>query len=187
MSYTRHDSDDIADDPFDGRPSKSARKREMHALQAIGEELVALPAERLKRVELPEDLREAVMEARRITKHEARRRQMQYIGRLMRGVDAEPIQAALESFRSVSREEVARHHRLERLRDDFLADESAAGRILEQWPQADLQHLRTLRRNALREREQNKPPRAYREIFRILRELDGAPADDGQPDVTETE
>lgn len=187
MSNARQDHDEIADDPFDGRPSKSAKKREMHALQAIGEELVALPAERLKRVALPDELREAVLEARRVTKHEARRRQMQYIGKLMRGVDAEPIQAALDAFRNVSKEEIARHHRLERLRDDFLADEQVAGRIIELWPQADLQHLRALRRNALKEREQNKPPRAYREIFRILRALDGAPAhDDEEPDETET-
>ncbi|MDX5364442.1 MAG: DUF615 domain-containing protein [Pseudazoarcus pumilus] len=187
MSNAWQDPDDVADDAFDGRPSKSERKREMHALQDIGAELVELPADRLKRLELPEDLRAAVLEARRITKHEARRRQMQYIGKLMRGVDAEPIRAALDAFKNVSKEEIARHHRLERLRDDFLGDEQVAGRIVEQWPHADLQHLRTLRRNALKEREQNKPPRAYREIFRILRELDGAPArDDEELDDTES-
>lgn len=187
MSNAWRDHKDEAEDPFDGRPSKSERKREMHALQDIGTELVELPAERLKKLDLPDDLRAAVLDARRFTKHEARRRQMQYIGKLMRGIDAEPIRAALDAFRNVSKEEIARHHRLERLRDDFLTDEKVAGRIVELWPAADLQHLRTLRRNALKEREQNKPPRSYREIFRILRDLDGAPArDDEEPDETET-
>lgn len=187
MSNAWHNHDDAAEDEFDGPPSKSERKREMHALQEIGAELVELPADRLKRLELPEDLREAVMAARRITKHEARRRQLQYIGKLMRSVEAEPIRAALDAFKNVSKEEIARHHRLERLRDEFLADEKVAGRIVELWPQVDLQHLRTQRRNALKEREQNKPPRAYREIFRILRDLDGAPVrDDEEPDETET-
>jgi ribosome-associated protein len=187
MSNAWRNHKDEAEDHFDGRPSKSERKREMHALQDIGTELVELPAERLKKLDLPEDLRAAVLDARRFTKHEARRRQMQYIGKLMRGIDAEPIRAALDAFRNVSKEEIARHHRLERLRDDFLTDEKVAGRIVELWPAADLQHLRTLRRNALKEREQNKPPRAYREIFRILRDLDGAPVrDDEEPDETET-
>lgn len=187
MSNARRDQQDEIEDPFDGRPSKSSRKREMHALQDIGTELVELPGERLKKLDLPENLREAVLAARRITQHEARRRQLQYIGKLMRGIDAEPIRAALDAFKNVSKEEVARHHRLERLRDAFLEDEKVAGRIVEEWPHADLQHLRTLRRNALKEREQNKPPKSYREIFRILRGLDGTQVvDDEEPDETES-
>ena len=84
----------------DKRPSKSQRKKEVHALQDLGVELVALSDERLAALELPERLRDAVMEARRITAREARRRQLQYIGKLMRKVDAEPIRAALAALRA---------------------------------------------------------------------------------------
>ncbi len=158
-------------------PSKSQRKRDMHALQNLGEELVALSADQLAKVPLPESLAEAVLEARRITKHEARRRQMQYIGRLMRNIDPEPIQAQLDVFKGLSKAEIARQHRLERLRADFLEDEKALAAIADAWPHADFQQLRLLRRNALKEREQNKPPRAFRELFRVLRELDEAGED----------
>lgn len=159
------------DDELRG-PSKSSRKREMHKLQALGEALVALSAEQLTKVPMPDALREAVVDARRFTKHEARRRQLQYIGRLMRNIDPEPIQAQLDVFSGASKVEVARQHRLERLRNEFLDDEKRIGDIAAQWPDADLQHLRVLRRNALKERELGKPPRAFRELFRILRDLD---------------
>lgn len=177
---------------YDG-PSKSSRKREMHALQDIGAQLVALSPDRLAKVSLPENLLDAVKDARRFSM-EARRRQMQYIGKLMRHIDPAPIQAQLDAFNGVSKAEVARHHRLERLRADFIADEKTIGAIVEAWPQADLQHLRTLRRNAIKEQAQGKPPRAFREIFQVLRQLDerhdepsddlpGAEADDaGDPD-----
>jgi ribosome-associated protein len=153
-------------------PSKSSRKREMLALQSLGEQLVALSADRLSRVPMPDDLRDAIRDAQRFTKHEARRRQLQYVGRLMRNVDADPIKACLDAFNGVSRAETARQHRLERLRSDLLEDEKVLGNIARDWPGADLQHLRVLRRNALKEREQGKPPRAYRELFRVLRDLD---------------
>lgn len=158
-------------------PSKSSRKREMLALQGLGEQLVALSGDRLARVPMPDDLRDAVRDAQRFTKHEARRRQMQYIGKLMRHVDATPIKACLDAFNGVSRAETARQHRLERLRSDLLEDEKILGSIARDWPGADLQHLRVLRRNALKEREQGKPPRAYRELFRVLRDLDGVAAE----------
>jgi ribosome-associated protein len=174
----------MIDEPFDyddpdapRGPSKSSIKREMHALQALGEELVALSADRLAKVPLSDELRDAVADARRFTKHEAKRRQMQYIGRLMRLADPEPIRAQLDIFNGASKAEVARQHRLEKLRTDFLDDEKIIGVIAERWPGADLQHLRVLRRNALKEREQNKPPRAYRELFRVLRDLEQAEVD----------
>ena len=84
-------------------PSKSQRKKEVHALQDLGVELVALSDERLAALELPERLRDAVLEARHITAREARRRQLQYIGKLMRQVDAEPIRAALAALRAQPR------------------------------------------------------------------------------------
>ncbi len=187
-----HHADDLDrgddDHPDAGGPSKSSRKRQMQALQDLGAELVALSAERLKKVPMPESLLEAVRDAQRFTQHEARRRQMQYIGRLMRNVDPEPIRAQLDIFNGLSREEVARQHRLERLRTDFLEDEKLIGRIAERWPGADLQHLRVLRRNALREREQGKPPRAFRELFRVLRDLEqGALGGAEDDDLQDTE
>lgn len=161
------------EDDFVEPPSKSSRKREMHALQDLGEQLVALPAERLKKVPLPDVLYDAIRAAQGF-KMEARRRQMQYIGKLMRKIDPAPIQAQLEIFAGNSAAEVAKMHRLERLRSDLLEDEKVIGRIAESWPGADLQYLRTLRRNALKEREAGKPPKSFREIFRVLRELQNA-------------
>jgi len=181
MIQADHD-DRAADDESEvpGPPSKSQRKRDMHALQDMGEQLVALSTDQLAKVPLPESLDDAVRAARRITKHEARRRQMQYIGRLMRNIDPEPIQAQLDVFKGVSKAEIARQHRLERLRADFMDDEKALQAIVDAWPHADMQHLRLLRRNALKEREQNKPPRAFRELFRVLRDLDAAPGEDSE-------
>lgn len=161
------------EDDFVEPPSKSSRKREMHALQDLGEQLVALPAERLKKVPLPDVLYDAIRAAQGF-KMEARRRQMQYIGKLMRKIDPAPIQAQLDIFAGNSAAEVAKMHRLERLRSDLLEDEKVIGSIAESWPGADLQYLRTLRRNALKEREAGKPPKSFREIFRVLRELQEA-------------
>lgn len=144
----------------------------MSELQALGEALVALSSEQLDKIELPEDLREAVRDAQRFKQHEAHRRQLQYIGRLMRGLDAEPIRAALADLRGVSAAANARFHALERLRERLLEDEKVIGEIAAAHPRADLQQLRQLRRNALKEKEQGKPPRAYRELFRVLRSLD---------------
>ncbi|THF60718.1 ribosome biogenesis factor YjgA [Pseudothauera rhizosphaerae] len=166
----------------DEQPSKTRRKKDMHALQDLGEQLVALSVERLRKVPMPEELFDAVRDAQRFTSHGARRRQMQYIGKLMRSIDAAPIQAQLDAFNGVSRAETARQHRLEKLRADLLEDEKVLGTIAETWPEADLQHLRVLRRNALKEREQDKPPRAYRELFRVLRELDEGAAAGAAPE-----
>ena len=145
----------------------------MTALQDLGVALLDLPTERLAKMEMPDTLRQALAEARRLTKHEARRRQLQYIGKLMRSVDTAPLQAAVAAMRGASGAENARLHRLESLRTRLLEDERGAlGEIAAAHPGADLQQLRQLRRNALKEREQEKPPRAYREIFRCLRELE---------------
>jgi ribosome-associated protein len=97
---------------------------------------------------------------------------MQFIGKVMRGIDTAPLVEALDAIRGVSARAVAREKMLERMRERLLADEQVLGDIATQWPGADLTHLRTLRRNALRETELNKPPRAFREIFRVLRQLD---------------
>ncbi|AKU10797.1 protein AZOSEA05410 [Azoarcus sp. CIB] len=183
MSHAHHDEmlpDDDSGVPEP--PSKSQRKRDMHALQDLGEQLVALSLDQLKKVPMSESLADAVREAKRTTSHEGRRRQMQYVGKLMRNVDPAPIQAQLDVFNGISKAEIARQHRLERLRVDLLEDEKTLQAIGELWPEADFQQLRTLRRNALKERELNKPPRAFREIFRILRDLDAGAGDGGGED-----
>ena len=127
----RHDPSDPEDeDDFLEPPSKSSRKREMQALQDLGEQLVALSSERLKKVPLPDSLYEAVRAAQGF-KMEARRRQMQYIGKLMRKVDPVPIQAMLEVFAGNSAVEIAKMHRLERLREQLLEDEQTIGTIAE--------------------------------------------------------
>jgi ribosome-associated protein len=167
---------DIIEDPgmeAEQRPSKSALKRAMTELQDLGAELVALSVDQLKKISLPDDLRDAVRAAQRITQHEAHRRQLQYIGKLMRSLDAEPIRAALDEINGVSAAATARMHALERLRTRFLEDEKVIGEIAAAHPGADLLHLRQLRRNALKEQQLGKPPRAFRELFRVLRELHG--------------
>ena len=161
-----------------GRPSKTKQKEVMHELRDLGAELVELSVGQLKRINLPENIFDAVRECQKITAHGARRRQIQYLGKLMRSVDDEPIRAGLALLRGESSAETARLHRLERLRVRLLEDEAVLSEIAAQWPGVDLQHLRTLRRNALKEKENNKPPKNFRAIFQILQELDqkGAPA-----------
>lgn len=164
------ESDDI--DHLVARPSKSQKKRDSLALQDLGGELVDLSSIQLARIEMPDALRLAVREAQRITSNGAKRRQMQYIGRLMRDTDAAPIQAALDAIKGASVAAKAREQRLERLRGRLIENEQALADITIAFPSADLQQLRQLRRNALKEQEGGKPPRAFREIFRLLRELD---------------
>lgn len=159
------------DDLYDG-PSKSQRKRDMAALQAMGGELVALSPERLKKIDMPDNLRDAIADAQRFTKHEAKRRQMQLIGKLMRSVDVAPLQAALDEVRGVSAAANAKQHRLERLRARLIENDAVFQEVARDYPGADITRLRQLRRNAVKEAEQGKPPRAFRELFRELRELD---------------
>jgi len=152
--------------------SKTRRKQQMDELQALGEELVTLSPERLKKIELSENLRDAVKEAQRLTRpDEARRRQMQYIGKLMRSVEVEPLRAALALLRGESASETAKLHRLERWRTELLTDEKVLHEIATRYPAVDLQHLRSLRRAALKENEQNKAPRSSRAIFQLLKDL----------------
>ena len=152
------------------RPSKTQRKKQMHDLQELGAELVELNEQQLASVELPERLLDAVKEAQRTTKFEARRRQLQYIGKLMREVDPEPIRSRLDAWKSVSRAHTARLHLLERWRTRLLEDETAITELMRDHPQADAARLRLLVRNAHREREAGQPPRSYRALFQLLNE-----------------
>ena len=156
------------------RPSKSELKRQMNELQKLGEELVAEARDRVKRVPMPEDVRDAILECQLITNHEGRRRQMQFVGKKMRTLDEEEvavIQRTIDSWKGMSKADTAALHALERRRDKLLADDKALTVLLAEHPELDVQHLRTLIRNARKEQAENKPPKAYREIYQILKDL----------------
>jgi ribosome-associated protein len=170
--------DDAAADG-DLRVSKTKRKKEMHELQALGAQLVELPEAQLAGVQMPDELRDAVLEAKRIKAHEGRRRQLQYIGRLMRAVDPVPLRGQLDALTGQSAAEAARHRRLEALREKLLADDAALTDYVTTHAAADLQELRTLIRNARREQKEGKPPRAFRELFRLLKSLEAPAAPPG--------
>ncbi len=153
-------------------PSKTKKKEQMHALQKLGVELVELSRDKLATMELPETLRDAIREAQRITAHEGRRRQMQYIGRLMRDIDPAPIQERLDAWRGQSRTEIARQHGMERLRERLIADDAALTEFAQKHPDVDLQTLRNLIRNTRKEAAENRPPKSYREIFKVIRDAE---------------
>lgn len=166
------------------RPSKSQRKRDMTALQKLGQRLVEAPADRVKRIDLPENLKAAIDECRKIRSHEGKRRQLQFIGKIMRSLDETDIAAinkAVESWRGQSKTETAAMHALERQRDKLLAQDAALTALLAENPHIDVQHLRNLIRNARKEQAEDKPPKAYREIFQILKQLQSSSPDDAEP------
>ncbi len=158
--------------------SKTKRKAAMDALQDLGVTLVGLPKDKLNKLDLPEQLRDAINEAKRITANGATRRQMQYIGKLMREVDTAPIQEQLDRWEGKNVAENAHFHRLERWRSRLIEEETAFAEWLSQYPETDTQQLRTLIRNARREQAANKPPKSSREIFRLLREISEAASSD---------
>lgn len=156
--------------------SKTRRKLDMHALQDLGETLAGLSAERVDALPLPEELADALREFRRIKAREARRRQLQYIGRLMRDVDPAPIRERLAAWNGESARHTAWLHELERWRERLLAEPDAITDLKARHPGADAGRLRQLARNAAAERGAGKPPRAYRELFQELKALIPEPA-----------
>lgn len=157
----------------DDAPSKSELKRQMTSLQELGEELTRLNKKQLAQIPIEdEQLLEAIAEVQKIRSNSARRRHLQFIGKLMRSLDAEPIRAALSNLDQAKRKADSDFHRLEKLRDDMLAagvtGTELATRI---WPQADRQQLRQLLLQHQRELQLNKPPAASRKLFRYLRDL----------------
>jgi ribosome-associated protein len=157
--------------------SKTQRKREMHARQQLGEELVRLTEPQLDQLELPEKLKDAVLLAQRIHKFGALRRQLQYVGRLMRDIDSAAIAAQLEGWKGTSREAVARLHVLERWRDQLIASDAAMEDLAAACPGCDVQRLRALVRNARREQAQGAAAASARELFQALRAaIPGFPA-----------
>ena len=161
------------------RPSKSQLKREMTGLQKLGQELIDQARDRVKRVPMPEDVRDAILECQKIKDHEGRRRQLQFVGKKMRTLDEAEvalIQKTIDSWKGASKSETAVMHAMERRRDKLLANDTAVTELIAEHPEIDAQQLRTMIRNARKEQAESKPPKAYREIFQLLKELSKASA-----------
>lgn len=174
-------TDDFDDDGRDARPSKTQRKKEMHELQALGEALVEMPDERLERLELPESLRDALREYHRTRSHEGRRRQMQYIGKLMRRVDPEPIREAIAEMRLGHAMDTLVLHQAEHWRAELIASEDAVTRWIAEHPGCDVQQLRSLVRAARKDAAaspEQRNGRAYRELFQFIKPLLQEPQDE---------
>ncbi len=163
---------EYADWDQDEGVSKSQLKREAHSLTELGKRLVQLDKGSLAKIPLPDNLLDAINSAKNIRQHGALKRQLQYIGKLMRKTDPEPIQAAYEAATHHYRADTQQLHEIENWRDRLLAEgDSALGELTDRHPDADRQHLRQLMRSAKKEREKNRPPRAARELFQYLKGL----------------
>lgn len=165
------DYDDKDSTEFDDQPSRSQLKRESEALQVLGEELIELSVDTLKKFDLPDTLRTALLDAKKITANGAIRRQRQYIGKLMRSVDVEPIESQLRVLKGENDQHTAWLHRIERWRDRLLADDTALDDLMDDFQVPDIQSLRQAIRNARREKAEGRPPKSYRLIFKTLRAM----------------
>ena len=150
--------------------SKTQIKNEMNDRQALGMQLTKLAPDTLKKIGLSEELLEAVLFYKKITANGALKRQAQFIGRLMRDTDPEPIQAYLNKLKGDNAEHNAAMQRLELLRERLIASDDALTELISDKPDLPISELRTLIRNARREKEQNKAPKAFREIFQLLKQ-----------------
>lgn len=157
----------------DERPSKTQLKEQSHALQKLGAEVTELSEERLARTPMPDALREAILEFRRTRSHEGRRRQLQYIGKLMRTADEEPLREAVAEAKLGSARETLLLHETERWRAELVADDEALTRWLDLHPDCDTQRLRSLLRAARRDAAGQVPearqPHSWRELFQFLK------------------
>ena len=165
--------------------SKTKLKAEADAAQIIGKKLIDLSKDKLIKLNLPEALFEAVIEAKRLTANGAVRRQLQYIGRLMRDVDSAPITEQLQAWEGKNVQENARFHGMERWRTRLIAEPNVLPEFLAIYPQAEIQQIRTLIRNAQKEAVANKPPKSSRELFKLLREIIESNSDSAGEDAIE--
>lgn len=173
---TDRDPDGVA--PYDERPSKSQRKRDMTALQELGEKLAALAPDALKKMPLDEHLLNTLLQAQKMAQREARRRHLQLVGKLMRNADIEAIQQAYDNAQSGSREAARALHELEQWRARLLKEgDKAVGEALQVFPGVEAQQLRQLIRDAKREAEQQKPLVAARKLFQYLKQYQTQPAE----------
>ena len=166
---------DEFDDEYDG-PSKSEIKRQMLARQDLAKTLSELSIDQIKSLPVEERLKEKLLETEKIKTFGAIKRHKLFLGKLMRALDDEEIsaiEARLEAIKGVNKVEIAKFHHLERLREDLLNNDSRLTQLIQDHPGQDLLNLRTLIRNARKEKAENKPPKAFREIFQILKALDG--------------
>ncbi|HZX52286.1 MAG TPA: ribosome biogenesis factor YjgA [Pseudomonas sp.] len=160
-------------DDFSGEKSKTQVKRELHALQDLGQRLTTLKLDLLNKLPLTDELRRALAEAPKHTANAAKKRHVQFIGRLMRDQDIESILTLLDQLDASTRQYNERFHNLERWRDRLLnGDDDTLEKFVGEYPDADRQHLRQLIRQGQHELAQNKPPAASRKIFKYIRELD---------------
>jgi ribosome-associated protein len=160
----------------EGRPSKTQAKRESHELQSLGKAIAELPPTRLAALDLPEGLRGAIDEWHRTRSHEGKRRQMQYIGKLMRAVDPEPLRQAVDESKLQPAREALALHEAEAWREALIADDAALTRWAGEHPGSDVQRLRQLIRAARAGRREDaapgaaqRQPAAWRELFRFIR------------------
>ena len=158
-------------DPQDLPPSKSELKRQMAHLQTLGHQIIELKPDIRARLPLSDDLKAAIVEMGRIRSHEARRRHMQYVGKVMRSEDIAGIEAAFEAIAQEKELRQREFHSLEQQRDRLINDDdSAVNDVVARYPDIDRQTLRQLIRNARRERDAGKPPTSARKLFKVLRE-----------------
>ncbi len=165
---------DQIDPDEDAGPSKSELKRQMSERQKLAETLAGFSSESLKTVPIEDGLRSALLETAKIKTFGGIRRHKQYLGKLMRLLTDDEIQGIkkqIEIIEGPGRVETAHLHRMERLRERLLSNDEVLTELIAQHPSLDVQNLRTLIRNARKEKESNKPPKAYGEIFQVLREL----------------
>jgi ribosome-associated protein len=151
--------------------SRTKKKQQVEELQRLGAALLGLPAAQLDALALPAQLIAAVRTAQGIASHEARRRQVQFIGKVMRKIDPEPVRAAVAAMANHSAAARAGQKRLEQWRERLIGDDAALTEFANGHARADLQALRTVIRNARKEIAERKPPRAQRELFRLIREF----------------
>jgi ribosome-associated protein len=165
------DSPDVVDSSVE-EISKSQRKRDMHNLQDLGQQLVDLPKDQFDKISLEESLRDAIVDARHIRQHGAKKRQLQYIGKIMRNIDAGPIKEQLDTIQGHSIQATQMLHNIERWRDRLLEQgDQALEELVIKFPQTDRQYMRQILRNAQKEKLTNKPPKSARILFSYLREL----------------
>ncbi|KPF50426.1 hypothetical protein D621_13420 [beta proteobacterium AAP51] len=166
---------DFAEDAQDNRPSKTQRKQQSHALQDLGEAAAALSAEALKAIEMPESLRDAIEQYRRTKSHEGRRRQLQYVGKLMRGADEEALREAVAAATLGTAQNQLALHEAERWRAELIAGDEALTRWLQEHPQTDTQELRSLVRQARKDAAGLAPearqPKSFRELFQYIKPM----------------
>ncbi|OZG70548.1 hypothetical protein BTA51_25795 [Hahella sp. CCB-MM4] len=173
MHADHSDGDDhYSDEEYDFGPSKTSKKKAMQALQDLGKELAQLRQEQLDELPISDRLKDALIDYQKFPSHEAKRRQLQYIGKLMRDVDEEELQPYLDKFREGSTTQTALHHSAERWREQLLSGgNEALTEFVDEHPGGDVQHLRHLIRNTQKDIEQNKNRGAAKKLYRYIRDM----------------